>query len=179
MSSTAPSPVPSAAARAAVDGACAPCTAARVSRRGALLAGGGVVLAGCAQDDPAPAATSTSAPPSSSSSSPGASGSSSGAAGGAALAQLADVPVGSAVAATSAAGRSVLVAQPSAGQVVAFDASCPHKGCVVVASGEELVCPCHNSRFELATGAVLNGPATSGLAPLPVRVEGGAVVEGA
>ncbi|GAA4667703.1 hypothetical protein GCM10023225_36250 [Kineococcus glutinatus] len=93
--------------------------------------------------------------------------------------QLADVPVGSAVAAQSSAGRSIVVAQPSAGTVVAFDAACTHQGCPVQPQGDQLICNCHRSLFDAFTGAALRGPATEPLAPLAVRVVDGAVVEGA
>lgn len=52
------------------------------------------------------------------------------------------------------------------GQVHAFNARCPHLGCAVRWSPQEKSwdCPCHGSRFEAATGRVLNGPASAPLA---------------
>ena len=49
----------------------------------------------------------------------------------------------------------------------AYNARCPHMGCVVHWSGEEKSwdCPCHGSRFEARTGAILNGPTDRPLAP--------------
>lgn len=43
---------------------------------------------------------------------------------------------------------------------------CPHAGCNVNYNklNNEFVCPCHNSRFNI-DGKVLEGPATSNLAP--------------
>jgi len=41
---------------------------------------------------------------------------------------------------------------------------CPHLGCNVNYKNNEFVCPCHNSRFNIE-GHVLEGPATSDLAP--------------
>lgn len=80
-----------------------------------------------------------------------------------------DVPVGGA---TIFADRAVVVTQATAGSFAAFSTVCPHQGCHVNAvEGAEIVCPCHDSRFDL-TGAVLTGPAESGLAAVPVTVSG-------
>lgn len=100
-----------------------------------------------------------------------------GAQGGGALTALADVPVGGAVLVTSASGLRVLVAQPVEGEVVGYSAVCTHQGCTVAPDGAELVCPCHGSVFDLASGEALEGPATEALAPFAVRVEGGDVLE--
>jgi Rieske Fe-S protein len=88
------------------------------------------------------------------------------------IAALTDVPVGGAYQ-LAVDGKRVLIAQPVAGTVVAYDATCPHQGCTVRA-GEDgaLVCPCHGSAFDLATGDVLQGPAVEPLTPLAVTVSG-------
>lgn len=93
---------------------------------------------------------------------------------GSVLAQLSDVPVGSALS-LELDGRPVLVAQPTAGSVVGFDAECPHQGCRVRAGDGLLQCPCHGSEFDVATGAVLAGPADAPLTPLDVVVVDGRV----
>jgi glycine/D-amino acid oxidase-like deaminating enzyme/nitrite reductase/ring-hydroxylating ferredoxin subunit len=51
------------------------------------------------------------------------------------------------------------------GRLSAFSARCPHLGCAVRWSATEKSwdCPCHGSRFDSQTGAVLNGPAVTGL----------------
>jgi len=91
---------------------------------------------------------------------------------------LSKVPVGGAVSAKSPDGKPVIVAQPSAGQVVAFSAKCTHMGCTVAPRGAKLQCPCHGSQFDALTGKVLHGPAQRPLAAFPVKVEGGTVVSG-
>jgi Rieske Fe-S protein len=92
------------------------------------------------------------------------------------LAKVADVKVGSAVEATLPSGAPVIVARPSAQQVVCFSAICTHEGCVVQPSGTTLNCPCHGSRFDALTGKVLQGPAARPLPKIAVAVRGGEVV---
>ncbi|RZS66097.1 nitrite reductase/ring-hydroxylating ferredoxin subunit [Agromyces ramosus] len=91
------------------------------------------------------------------------------------IAALADVPVGGSIDATIN-GAPALVAQPTAGQVVAFSAICTHQQCVVVAAGNEFDCPCHGSRYDAATGDVLNGPALEPLSAISVAVSGDRIV---
>lgn len=93
------------------------------------------------------------------------------------LVALADVPVGGAVAVTTAGGEKIVVAQPEAGQVVAFSAICTHRGCAVAPEGDRLHCPCHGSVFDAFTGAVVNGPADEPLPAFPVQLDGTEVVE--
>jgi Rieske Fe-S protein len=91
------------------------------------------------------------------------------------IAALADVPVGGSIDA-SINGEPALIAQPTAGQVVAFSAICSHQQCVVAAAGAEFHCPCHGSMFDAATGDVLQGPALEPLSPLQVAVAGDRIV---
>mgnify|MGYP001347507469 CR=1 FL=1 len=52
----------------------------------------------------------------------------------------------------------------------AFSSRCPHKGCKVRAMDDGgFRCPCHGSRFD-QDGRVQNGPATSDLAPLKIKL---------
>jgi Rieske Fe-S protein len=73
----------------------------------------------------------------------------------------AQIPVGGGVVLDN---LKVVVTQPTAGDYKAFSAVCPHQGCTVggVTDGA-ITCPCHGSQFDIATGAVTKGPATSGL----------------
>jgi thiosulfate dehydrogenase (quinone) large subunit len=82
------------------------------------------------------------------------------------------VPVGGAASFQDpASGDPSLVIQPVAGTFLAFDAVCPHAGCIVQydPSGKLFVCPCHGSQFNGRTGAVESGPAPTGLTRLTVR----------
>ncbi len=147
-----------------------------VAAGAAALVGGGT-LAACGSGEPA-ATTSTTG---SAGAGPGAGGSATGGSGGSgasnAIVKLADVPVGGAVVAQAPSG-AVVVAQPTAGEVVAFSAICTHQGCKVVPAGATVNCPCHGSRFEIATGKVLNGPAKADLEKVSVKVSGQDVVAG-
>ncbi|RFA10534.1 hypothetical protein B7R54_15965 [Subtercola boreus] len=97
--------------------------------------------------------------------------------GGAEIAKLADVPVGQATTVTFD-GQEILVAQPTAGTVVAFSSVCPHQGCAVAFAKTDFACPCHGSTFELATGDVTRGPAQKGLTPVSLTVSGDTIVAG-
>lgn len=51
-----------------------------------------------------------------------------------------------------------------------FHPACTHLGCIIrSASGNELVCPCHGSRFSL-NGTVVKGPAARPLKELPFEL---------
>ena len=91
------------------------------------------------------------------------------------LATLSDIPIGG-TSAVTVDGQDILLAQPTDGAVVAFSAICTHQGCLVSPAASEFDCSCHGSRFAAATGAVLKGPASRALDPIPVSVSGGSVV---
>lgn len=132
------------------------------TRRSVLAAGAGIVgvaaLAACGSKSKSAAAADTGAPAASG-----------------ALAKLADIPVGGAVSAI-ANGKPILISQPTAGAVKAFSAICSHMGCTVAPAKGELDCPCHGSRYNLSTGAVLGGPAPKPLTAFPVKVVNGDVM---
>jgi Rieske Fe-S protein len=93
---------------------------------------------------------------------------------GAAIALVGDVPVGGGVVNDEVA---IVVTQPSDGSIKAFTAVCPHQGCLVSeVVDNEIICPCHDSRFSAVDGAVLQGPATEGLAAASVVVQGDSIV---
>jgi cytochrome b6-f complex iron-sulfur subunit len=94
------------------------------------------------------------------------------------LAQVADIPVGGALAATDADGNDILLVQASEGTVTAFSAVCTHQGCQVAPDDGELHCPCHNSVFAL-DGSNVSGPAEEPLPAFEVHVQDGAVYPGA
>ncbi len=82
--------------------------------------------------------------------------------------QPSEVPVGGG---TVLDDIKVVVTQPTDGDFKAFSAICTHQGCTVggVADGK-ITCPCHGSQFDIATGAVVTGPATAGLETKTVTV---------
>ncbi|WP_152187752.1 QcrA and Rieske domain-containing protein [Georgenia satyanarayanai] len=95
---------------------------------------------------------------------------------GEALATLEDIPVGESVQVRTSAGAEVVVTRVSEEEVVALSAVCTHQGCTVRRESTELACPCHGSRFAVADGAVLQGPAEEPLPRVEVRIESGTVV---
>ena len=152
------------------------------SRRTMLACAGAAcaaVLAGCSRynsnnggvagSQPAPASSSAAAPASQAGSGSGA------AAAPAALASTSDVPVGSG---KILADKKIVITQPQSGAFHAFSAVCTHAGCTVGSvSGGTINCPCHGSRFNIANGAVVNGPAASPLPPVSIKVQGTSIIQ--
>jgi nitrite reductase/ring-hydroxylating ferredoxin subunit len=144
------------------------------SRRVVLACAGAAcvaALAGCARYDAnngglaggAPAQGGTTAPPSGPAEPPGA------------LASTADVPVGGGTILTS---KKIVITQPQAGSFEAFTAVCTHQGCIVsTVSGGTINCPCHGSKFSIANGSVVNGPATRPLAAVSIAVQGTSIIQ--
>jgi len=95
--------------------------------------------------------------------------------GSAPLAALTEVPDGGGLVLPDA--RVVLTREGD--EVHGFSAVCTHLGCLVrdVHDGQ-IRCPCHGSRFDARTGAVVQGPATAPLAPVAVTVQDGEVIRG-
>ncbi len=89
------------------------------------------------------------------------------------LASTADIPVGGG---EVFADQKVVVTQPQAGTFKAFSAVCTHQGCTVgqVAAGT-INCPCHGSKFAIADGSVVDGPASRPLEERRVTVSGDAI----
>lgn len=63
-------------------------------------------------------------------------------------------------------------------EVLALHDRCSHRGCSLAGGDVEdgaIVCPCHGSRFDLRSGAILQGPATAPQPVLQTRTRGGRV----
>jgi Rieske Fe-S protein len=93
--------------------------------------------------------------------------------GAAALAKTADVPVGSGLIVDD-----IVITQPTTGVFKGFSSVCTHAGCNVnkITDGK-IVCPCHNSEFNL-DGTVAKGPAKKPLEAKAVTVQGESIVAG-
>ncbi|UYM04375.1 Rieske (2Fe-2S) protein [Solicola gregarius] len=94
---------------------------------------------------------------------------------GAAIAKVADVPVGGSAQA-DVDGETVLLSQPEKGTIMAFSSVCTHQGCAVKPDGADLHCPCHDSIYDAATGEVKSGPAPDPLPKVSVKVDGDEIV---
>jgi nitrite reductase/ring-hydroxylating ferredoxin subunit len=90
------------------------------------------------------------------------------------LARLTDVPVGGGEIVDSL----VLVVQPAAGVVKAFDARCPHAGIIVGTpdSSGVITCPGHLAHYRADDGSLIDGPSPHGLDPIAVRLFDGVVL---
>ena len=62
--------------------------------------------------------------------------------------------------------------------VSAHSGVCPHGGCSVRLEVDNLLCPCHNSKFEF-DGTFISGPANVDLVPTDVHVDGTDIITGA
>ena len=90
------------------------------------------------------------------------------------LALISDVPAGGG---KILADKKIVITQPRAGSFEAFTAVCTHLGCTVSSvSGGTINCPCHGSKFSIANGSVVTGPAPSALAPVSIKVQGTSIV---
>lgn len=92
------------------------------------------------------------------------------------VASLSELPDGRTTSLQDPVGRTLLLLRTGPGTVVALNARCTHQGCTVAAGEDSLDCPCHGSRYQPGTGAVLAGPARRPLATVPVSVRDGQVV---
>ncbi|MER5320133.1 Rieske (2Fe-2S) protein [Streptosporangium roseum] len=150
------------------------------TRRAVMLGAGGAgmaaVLTACSgYGDPAADSASVAAAPASSAPAAGST-PDSGAAGSGALTKTADIPEGGGKVFKD---QKVVVTQPAAGQFKAFTSVCPHQGCdVATVSGGTINCPCHGSKFKIADGSVVNGPANKPLAEKTIKVEGDSITLG-
>ncbi|MFC8493857.1 Rieske (2Fe-2S) protein [Streptomyces sp. NPDC057235] len=146
-------------------------TSHSTSRRTVLLAAAALTATGCGADgDDGGTATATPEAPetpeaSESPDSPEDDGE--------ALARTSEIPVGGGAVFPE---EKVVVTQPTAGEFKAFSAVCTHQGCLVnkVADGT-IDCPCHGSKFRVADGSVVTGPATRPLPAERIDVSGGTI----
>jgi len=141
--------------------------------RRAVLAAGGAAAAGCAA-----AALGGCAAYGTATGAPAGGGAPAGTAGGTGgrLTALDELEIGGG---RVLADRQLVLTRPDRDTVKAFSAVCTHAGCTVSEIRDGTInCRCHGSRFHVADGSVAQGPATRALTPVPVRVDGGAVVAG-
>ncbi|MFF1509787.1 Rieske (2Fe-2S) protein [Streptomyces sp. NPDC058326] len=89
------------------------------------------------------------------------------------LARTGDIPVGGG---KVIAAQGMVITQPKAGEFKAFSSKCTHAGCAVSSVKDGvIVCPCHQSHFDVSDGSVKSGPATAPLPPTPIQVVGDAI----
>jgi Rieske Fe-S protein len=71
------------------------------------------------------------------------------------------------------AEQDIVVTQPEAGQFRAFSATCTHQGCPLTEVADGTInCNCHGSKFAVADGAVVDGPAKTSLPERGIAVTG-------
>jgi nitrite reductase/ring-hydroxylating ferredoxin subunit len=71
-------------------------------------------------------------------------------------------------------GKEILIANVG-GKFYAMGNRCTHMGCMISdgkLAGENAVCPCHGSTFNVKTGNVVQGPAKKAEPVFEVKVEG-------
>jgi Rieske Fe-S protein len=138
---------------------------------GAGLVGAGGALAGCSTAAVPYNADEAGAAPGSAASTPTAA--AAGTPAGTVLGATSRIPVGGGVIFTDA---KVAVTQPSKGEFKAFSAVCTHVGCLCdKVAGGTIDCPCHGSKFKIANGDVVTGPAKSPLPSRTISVSGGQI----
>ena len=74
--------------------------------------------------------------------------------------------------------KEILFVRDGEASVRALDPLCPHEKCKVTYddAAKKVVCPCHKSSFELATGKVLSGPSPKGLTTYPAELSGEKII---
>lgn len=78
--------------------------------------------------------------------------------------------------------KRLLVIRLDATTASALSRICTHQGCSVnsetrgTLSADRIICPCHGSTFLLATGAVVQGPASAPLQSYPSSISGTTII---
>ena len=85
--------------------------------------------------------------------------------------------VGGAMRIGSIKGIPVGIARIGTSKYTAFNLRCPHQGITVSRTESGWMCNAHNSEFE-ANGDLVLGPATTGLARVPIKVSRGVATIG-
>lgn len=85
-----------------------------------------------------------------------------------------EVPVGSGVVV-----GDYVVTQPEKGVFKAFSSVCPHQGAKISEFADGvMICPNHNSQFDIATGEVKSGPSRLPAGPAALKAEGQELIVG-
>ena len=141
-----------------------------VPRRSVLAAAAAAGLAGCAR----PAGTDVAATSPTGTATPVAPATADGDGCARAFARTSDIPLGGG---TVFKDLRVIVTQPSPGEFRGFGIVCTHDGCELDRVSDGTInCPCHGSRYAVADGSVVRGPARTGLRKEKVAVDGDRVV---
>ena len=77
----------------------------------------------------------------------------------------------------SVKGVPVAIARTGTSKYIAFNLACPHQGVTVTRNESGWVCNAHGSEFE-PDGDLVLGPATTGLARVPVKISKGLAIIG-
>ena len=85
--------------------------------------------------------------------------------------------VGGAIRIGSVKGVPVAIARTGTSKYVAFNLLCPHQKVTVAQNEKGWVCNAHGSEFE-ADGNLVMGPATTGLARVPIKISKGVATIG-
>jgi cytochrome b6-f complex iron-sulfur subunit len=91
------------------------------------------------------------------------------------VATVSSIPDGGTISVENPDGGTLLLTRNGTA-VTGLNAKCTHQGCTVAPKEGVLKCPCHGSKFQPGTGAVITGPADAPLAAVNVTVTGNDVM---